>query len=316
MSPLAAGARMRTESENRARTVIYDPVMQNLRATRYGLYEAGFRDIEGFSELSGLRNRLNDGPMDLLVAEADDGGAVFDLVRALRRGEVAENPFAVVFLTSWHSGPDTVKTALRSGADDIIARPFSTCFIETRVRAAVENRKQFVVTSDYLGPDRRQDEARESGMRMRMFTPPNTLKSAMRGDHAAMEARSTEIEMHKDLVRRERAVRLAVRIGVEAELAAEGRRPSSMVYGLARELYVAVDQVDPEAAKLAAAMVRGLSSGEDVQKSFKLARELALAICVLCGGGDEAEGEGGEEQYVSEIERLLGALRSKPGKAA
>ncbi len=302
---------MKAGPDNLARTVIYDPVTQNLRATRYGLYEAGFREIEGYNELGEVRKRLASGPMDLLVAEAGENEEVYDLVRQLRQGKLSENPFSVVFITSWRSDQEAVGAALRSGADDLIIRPFSTNFIDTRIRSAIDNRKQFVVTSDYMGPDRRGAVRDEAGPRVRMFDAPNTLQSAVKGDRGAMEARQAEIESYKDIVRRERAVRIAVKIGVEIQLAKEGKRPSSSVYMLARELYVAVDQVDPEAAKLAGAMVRGLSSSDDLQKSFKLAKELALGVCVICG-----EHDAGEDAYVSEIEGLLGNVRDRDEEQA
>lgn len=304
---------MKSGPENLARTVIYDPVTQNMRATRYGLYEAGFREIEGYNDFNDFRDRVATESVDLLIAEASDSMEVHELVRALRKGDLANNPFAVVFLTSWRKDADAISIGLRCGADDIIVRPFSSAFIDSRIRTAIEHRKNFVVTSDYLGPDRRRPNSpvREGEEENRLFSPPNTLKSAVLGDRVALDAVTAEVEAFKNVVRRERAVRLAIRIGVEIELAVEGKSPSSAVYGLARELYVAVDPVDAEAAKLAAAMVRGLSSGDDVHKAFKLARELAIAICVLCG--DKAEGE---EDYVSEIEGLLGTIRTRGAAAA
>lgn len=303
---------MKWGPENLARTVIYDPVTQNMRATRYGLYEAGFREVEGYNDFKDFRERVTQEPVDLMIADASETADVHDLVRALRKGDLADNPFAVVFLTSWRKDEEAISTGLRCGADDIIVRPFSSTFIEARIRTAIENRKQFVVTSDYTGPDRRRPGAtREDSIETRLFNPPNTLRSAVTGDRAALEAAAAEVEAYKTVVRRERAVRLAIRIGVEIELAAEGRSPASAVYGLARELYVAVEPADPEAAKLAAAMVRGLSTGDDVHKAFKLARELAIGICVLCG--DKADGE---QDYVSEIEDLLGGVRARGPEAA
>jgi DNA-binding response OmpR family regulator len=302
---------MKPGPDNLARTVVFDPVTQNMRATRYGLYEAGFREVEGYTDFGEFRERIAGEPAELVVADASDRLEVHDLVRALRKGELADNPFAVVFLTSWRKDADAISTGLRCGADDIIVRPFSSAFIEARIRTAIDNRKEFVVSSDYFGPDRRRADAPRDGAAMRLFSPPNTLKSAIKGDRAAMDEIAAEVEAFKTVVRRERAVRLAIRIGVEVELAIGGKSPSSAVYSLARDLYVAIDPADAEASKLAAAMVRGLSTGEDVHKAFKLARELAIGICVLCGDRKD-----GEQDYVSEIEGLLGNIQARDTAAA
>lgn len=303
---------MRSKAENIARVVVYDPVTQNMRATRYGLYEAGFREIECFSELSEARLRIEELPLDLLVLDADETGAVFDLIREVRRGDLGENPFSVVFLTSWRRSPELVETALQSGADDIIVRPFSTSFITRRVQSAAQNRKKFVVTGDYLGPDRRNDSTREADPSIRLFDPPNTLQIAVTGDAGALEANAAEIEACKAQVRRERAVRLAVRLGVEAELALAGERPLADVYAISQELSAAIDPEAAEATKLAAAIERRLASDDEVRKNLKLVHELALGVCMICGGEDGDD----SGRYVSEISDLVGRLRAKPSEAA
>jgi len=55
-----------------------------------------------------------------------------------------------------------------------LLRPFSTALLGTRIEAHIERRKGFVITTDYVGPDRRRDAGRSGDTEM--FDPPNSLK--------------------------------------------------------------------------------------------------------------------------------------------
>jgi hypothetical protein len=47
----------------------------------------------------------------------------------------------------------------------VIIRPFSTSFAEDRIRTLIRARKPFIVTSDYIGPDRRRDKTAAAALR-------------------------------------------------------------------------------------------------------------------------------------------------------
>jgi hypothetical protein len=66
-----------------------------------------------------------------------------------------------------------VQRALNCGADDLITRPFSVDFLRARLRTHAEARKSFVVTWDYIGPDRRR--ARPPQPAPNLFEVPNLL---------------------------------------------------------------------------------------------------------------------------------------------
>ncbi len=62
---------------------------------------------------------------------------------------------------------------VNSGADDLLLRPFSTTLLGQRIEAHVERRKGFVITTEYVGPDRRKEPG---GGAIDLFDPPNSLK--------------------------------------------------------------------------------------------------------------------------------------------
>ena len=82
------------------------------------------------------------------------------MIQALRQGATGYNPFIVIIVTAWENNNALVGRVINSGADDLLLRPFSTAVLGNRIRTHVERRKGFVITSEYVGPDRRNDPAR------------------------------------------------------------------------------------------------------------------------------------------------------------
>lgn len=158
-----------------ADTLIFDPVAANRTATRSALYNLGFRRIEAVGAIDALAESMRRRPPDLAICETQ--GAVEELcalIQELRQGGNGYNPFTVVIVTAWDQSLGLVERVINSGADDLLLRPFSTTMLGQRVATHVERRKGFVITSDYVGPDRRRDSARPSNAEL--FDPPNSLK--------------------------------------------------------------------------------------------------------------------------------------------
>ena len=80
---------------------------------------------------------------------------ICDIVRRVRHRAVGNDPFMVILLTTWDLNADAVRAVLNSGADDLLARPYTIGQLQQRLTAAVSGRKPFVVTADYVGPSRR-----------------------------------------------------------------------------------------------------------------------------------------------------------------
>jgi response regulator RpfG family c-di-GMP phosphodiesterase len=141
-----------------ASTLVYDPVGPNRIATRASLHSVGFRRVELAPTLDVLRDRLKLRWPDLLLVEvAGSENEVCELVQQVRQGTLGDNPFIVIIVTTWRRDGSIVGQVLNSGADDLIARPVSAHMLGERVKAFAERRKKFVVTMDYIGPDRRRE---------------------------------------------------------------------------------------------------------------------------------------------------------------
>src|SRR3954471_7860513 len=155
--------------------LIYDPVPSNRAATRAALYALGFRRTETVSTVEAFLESMQKSPPDIALCEAQGGAEdLCATIQQLRQGTTGHNPFVVIIVTAWEKNTQMINRVISSGADDLLLRPFSTALLGQRIESHVERRKNFVVTTDYVGPDRRKDTAR--GSHIEMFEPPNSLK--------------------------------------------------------------------------------------------------------------------------------------------
>ena len=155
--------------------LVYDPVSANRTATRAAMLSLGFRRTETVSSLEAMIEAIQRQPPDLVLA--DTQGAADELcgaIQQLRQGAAGYNPFIVIIVTAWEKSSALITKVVNSGADDLLLRPFSTALLGARIETHIERRKGFVITTDYVGPDRRRDAARAADSDM--FDPPNSLK--------------------------------------------------------------------------------------------------------------------------------------------
>ena len=158
-----------------AEVLVYDPVSANRNASRAALYTIGFRRIETVATIDAFVESVRRRPPDLTLCEAQGfENELCDTVQNLRQGVTTYNPFIIIIVTAWEQTGALVTRVLNSGADDLLLRPYSTATLAARIRSHIERRKGFVVTTDYIGPDRRRDDARPSNANI--FEPPNSLR--------------------------------------------------------------------------------------------------------------------------------------------
>jgi DNA-binding response OmpR family regulator len=176
--------------------LIYDPVSANRTATRAALYSLGFRRTETVPTLEAMIEVIQRQAPDLVLAETQ--GAADELclaIQQLRQGSGGYNPFIVIIVTAWEKSSALINKVVNSGADDLLLRPFSTALLGTRIEAHIERRKGFVITTDYVGPDRRRDAGRSGDIEM--FDPPNSLKMKAKDRMSAdLIAKKLDMELH------------------------------------------------------------------------------------------------------------------------
>ncbi|ACI99656.1 response regulator [Rhodospirillum centenum] len=154
---------------------LVDREMNTRRILRSILARAGIDKIQEFSTVAELVAAMASTTPDLIFIEADHPeGETLRFVSHLRHGQFATNPFVCVVATTWQATQQVLLRFTASGADDLMVKPFSTKQVLDRVYGLVHARKSFVVTSDYIGPDRRKTP--RDGPANPLIEVPNTLR--------------------------------------------------------------------------------------------------------------------------------------------
>lgn len=163
------------------------PKNQNSTSLRQSLTDLDFRDIRTGSSILDIRNSLETRPPDLLITDSDlPDGDVCALINDIRNHRIGSNPFLSVVITTWTPSESLVHRVVESGADDLLVQPASRGQLRSRIDALTFNRKPFVITARYIGPDRR-NMTRSENMTGTPINVPNLLLAKATGDKDAGE---------------------------------------------------------------------------------------------------------------------------------
>lgn len=303
MTALATSPATRPRFEH-AEAMLFDPVATNRSATRGMLATLGFRKVQTPFDTTALANRLKGQAFDLLIVEVrPDPKPVLTLIQDLRQGRLGLNPFTIVMATAWTLDDEVVRAVVQSGADDLMGRPFSTGFLGQRLKQLIDGRKGFVVTSDYIGPDRRRDPNRP-GAETREVPNSLKLKSQGRTDTIAIEMEIAQaVAKSRGEIKLEKARRNAFQIIIQGKLtggAVDSATPTETIIaelkkieGLAAETVrltegsafsMAYQMCDPviQAAKAA-------QKGEEMAHHLSLIAQLGTTLYTTISPGKTAD---------------------------
>ncbi len=274
-----------------AEALIYDPVSANRMATRSALYALGFRKIETVSTVRGFGDYLRKRPPDIALCEMQNSdGDLCALIQSVRQGMEGHNPFIVIIATAWEKNAAMIAQVVDSGADDLLLRPFSTSLLQSRLETHIQRRKGFVVTTNYIGPDRRRDSSRPSNVEM--FEPPNSLrmkaKDRLTTDEIALRL-EYELQIARDVLNSEKLRRDAFQVCIQWRLL-QDQMPGHVRYDeqlaqiaeLTRSIAKRCRDSDAEQAAgwcdSIEAAVEGLQFGVDRNASMHLLGHAALSL--------------------------------------
>ena len=144
-----------------AEALVFKPESVKRTAINTCLRALGFRNVKQANSLEDLKQLLQASSPDILLCASDHADEeLIKLVQSLREGLIAPNPFMVVLAMSWCSDDETVTAYRNAGVDGFLSLPASSPMLGNFLQGQIEQRKKFVATSDYVGPDRRRDPAR------------------------------------------------------------------------------------------------------------------------------------------------------------
>ncbi len=226
------------------RVLVGDPNREIRDAVRGGLYGHGFRYIMVTDRMSVVETAVATNSVDLMVCDTElPDGDLYDVVYKIRHHELGDNPFIVITALITAPTPKMVKKIFDAGCDDLIPKPISTGLLFERILNLTRNRKPFVVTSDYIGPNRRA-EPRPGTQQIPHIDVPNPLK-AEATDKTSAEDIQAEVDRVANVLNEQKMERHAYQINYLVErivpLYEDGTADESIVPHLDRLLYVSED---------------------------------------------------------------------------
>ena len=183
------------DQKSRGTIEIYigDPKGQLLQALRNAMLHEGFRATADFGKIEEVLEALNHQCPDVLVLDTGlEDGDVCDVIKKIRNHEIGDNPFVPVIVTTWQPDSDLVRRVASCGTDAMLVKPISPGQLLERMEALAFRRRPFVVTSDYTGPDRRNDANR--GSDIPQIKVPNTLRAKANGTPMSPDELQREID--------------------------------------------------------------------------------------------------------------------------
>ncbi|MBK19745.1 MAG: hypothetical protein CMM52_13005 [Rhodospirillaceae bacterium] len=167
---------------DRVDLLLVSPRTQNTASLKQTLADLDFREIRTASSNEEIIMAIETRPPDLMITEFElPDGDVRQTVRDIRHHQMGTNPFMSIIVTTWQPSESLVHQVLDAGADDLLIQPASRGQLAKRIETLVYNRKPFVVTSSYIGPDRRSTP-RIGKQAVQPVTVPNILHSKVMGE--------------------------------------------------------------------------------------------------------------------------------------
>lgn len=307
--------------------ILFDSVSANRHLTRNSLFSIGFREVAIPANLNDLRRSIEEANFDLCFVDVTERPEqTCRVIESIRTGLIGRNPFMVIIATSWDQNGELVRRVIDSGADDLILRPVSTGALRTRIGLQIEARKGFVVTSTYIGPDRRRDPSRQGDASLLMV--PNTLRfvaaMGLLGSSAMAEVDAARVELDR---RRLLQCALGAAIGarlIEAQIAAAVPRrvvAEELVHLAAIGQEVQRRTAQPRFESLAAPSRRAAQAIAEARAAFEagvgeVAPLLAPLDALCMSAHKELAPDTGQAEIKANIARTLEQIRARSAASA
>ncbi len=153
-----------------------EPNVQIRRTIADTLRNHGYHSIRDTGQPEKINDAVVENQVDVLICDVELGGQdMCEFIYRIRHHRMGSNPFLVTMVLTDNPSVDMVRKIVNSGADDVLLKPVSVQQILDRLDLLAKNRKGFVVTTDYIGPDRRKNGARPEALEIPIVDVPNPL---------------------------------------------------------------------------------------------------------------------------------------------
>jgi DNA-binding response OmpR family regulator len=151
------------------------------RLVKSTLLGIGFGTVSECGTAGAARHTVGSTEFDLLIVDLDhEGEAVCDIINDIRHARLGNNPFVTIIGLSHSPAEAVINKVLDAGTDDLVRKPISAKLLSERITNLIQNRKDFVATSDYVGPQRSNGVRPETEAAAKVEVP-NRLRDKVSG---------------------------------------------------------------------------------------------------------------------------------------
>lgn len=179
--------------------LVADPDPRISRLVRYVLENFGFKNIHMAKDGSDALDILRHKPIDLVITEWPmepvDGINFVKFVRT--SDEVVYRDIPIIMLTGRAEQAD-VEIARDSGVTEFVVKPFNARTLSHRITQVIDNPRAFIISRDFIGPDRRRQLKSEGADDNRRMPEAEKEKHASRqGNKVIYHIHDQEIIVQK-----------------------------------------------------------------------------------------------------------------------
>lgn len=166
---------------SRVKALVCEPSGLLRQGIRLALNNIGIRTITEANTFLAAHKACEEGDHDFLIVnqEIEANDATY-ILREMRAGNLGKDPFIVTVMLLTSRDEPKIRAAMNCGPDDLLLIPFAPDQLMNRLKILVERRKPFVVTHDYIGPDRRTSP-RPGATSATQFHVPNPMRARGQG---------------------------------------------------------------------------------------------------------------------------------------
>ena len=179
------------------RTLIALPDDAARKSLRKTMVTEGMLHCREVGELPVLVEKIHQSAPDLLITTINPQWDTAELIRKVRHNLLGANPFMVIIVLLEKPDPAMVNKVVNAGADDLLLPPWLGRLVIDRLDNFAQGRKPFLVTHDYIGPERRTVPRQDGGAVSPTMDVPNPVQWLSEGNadrdqfrkkiHAALE---------------------------------------------------------------------------------------------------------------------------------
>lgn len=168
--------------------LLADQDIQLLRVLRSMLADMGFTHCEMVTSGRDAYRALLNRPYDFLITEWQMGNVNgIELLGKLRRSPDSPNPTLPVIMLTGRAEYSDVVNARDHGVNEFVVKPFSAKAIYNRIERLIEHPRQFVISSNFVGPTRRIKNTPPAGIKERRLAQVKP-QIASKDVHGALKA--------------------------------------------------------------------------------------------------------------------------------